>query len=154
MSNGASSPGRDSIDREHLMLVEVFHYVVGGLHILFASFLLIHVVLGVGLVIAPLVTSVPEGVPPAAAGILMAGFAFVGLLLGWGFGAATIFSCYSIRQRRRRTFSFFVAAINCALFPFGTLLGVFTIIVLSRESVKQLYTAAGHAPPALADHQR
>jgi hypothetical protein len=37
-----------------------------------------------------------------------------------------------------------MACIECLFIPFGTILGVFTIIVLSRESVKTLFsTTAG-----------
>jgi hypothetical protein len=37
--------------------------------------------------------------------------------------------------------TFVVAAINCAFFPFGTALGIFTIIVLQRSTVKMTYAA-------------
>ena len=42
-------------------------------------------------------------------------------------------------KRRKRMFSYVMAAILCAFMPFGTVLGVFTLIVLGRESVRQLY---------------
>jgi hypothetical protein len=32
-----------------------------------------------------------------------------------------------------------MACIDCAFFPFGTVLGVFTILTLSRETVKTLF---------------
>ena len=32
-----------------------------------------------------------------------------------------------------------MAALSCAFFPFGTVLGVFTIIVLQKDSVRQLF---------------
>lgn len=44
-----------------------------------------------------------------------------------------------IRERKNRTFSFIVAGVNCIQFPFGTALGVFTFIVLSRVGVKMDY---------------
>jgi hypothetical protein len=34
-----------------------------------------------------------------------------------------------------------VAGIECIVMPFGTVLGVFTLVVLSRESVKTLFAA-------------
>jgi hypothetical protein len=36
-------------------------------------------------------------------------------------------------------FSFILACIECLSMPFGTILGVFTIIILSKDSVKALY---------------
>ena len=42
-------------------------------------------------------------------------------------------------KRRRRMFCLIVAAISCLFFPLGTLLGIFTILVLSRPSVIQQF---------------
>jgi len=41
-----------------------------------------------------------------------------------------------LRQRRRYTLCLVMAAISCMLMPIGTVLGVFTLIVLMRPSVK------------------
>ena len=40
-----------------------------------------------------------------------------------------------------------MAAISCAFMPFGTVLGVFTLIVLLRPGVKELF-GVGTAPVA------
>jgi len=47
----------------------------------------------------------------------------------------------------RYWFAFVMACIECLFIPFGTILGVFTIIVLSRESVKTLFWTVAEAPP-------
>ena len=44
-----------------------------------------------------------------------------------------------IRQRRWWTFCYLSAWGECLAFPFGTILGIFAIIVLSRPSVKRLF---------------
>jgi hypothetical protein len=44
-----------------------------------------------------------------------------------------------IRQRRWWTFCYLTGWGECLMFPFGTILGIFTIIVLSRASVKRLF---------------
>jgi hypothetical protein len=46
-----------------------------------------------------------------------------------------------MQQRKRRVFSIVVAALLCTNFPFGTILGVLTIIVLCRQSVMEAYSA-------------
>ena len=48
-------------------------------------------------------------------------------------------SAMFLRQRTHRIFSVVIAALDCLQIPFGTVLGVFTIIVLLRESVRELY---------------
>jgi len=44
-----------------------------------------------------------------------------------------------IRKRRWWTFCYLTGWGECLMFPFGTILGVFTIIVLGRPSVKKLF---------------
>jgi hypothetical protein len=64
-----------------------------------------------------------------------------GLFMGWLVGILTIVSGRAIAQRKWRMFSLVIAGVNCASFPLGTLLGVFTFIVLLRNSVRALYPA-------------
>ena len=45
----------------------------------------------------------------------------------------------SLALRKRYSFALVIACIECLFVPFGTILGVFTIIVLSRESVKAFF---------------
>ena len=54
-------------------------------------------------------------------------------------GVGNILSANFMRKRKYRAFSFVVACLNCLQIPFGTALGVFTIIVLSRDSVRAQY---------------
>ena len=44
-----------------------------------------------------------------------------------------------IRQRRWWLFCYLTGWGECVMFPFGTILGIFTIIVLGRASVKKLF---------------
>ena len=72
---------------------------------------------------------------------------FAPMLWMYGFGAALIAGtgvlnfCAArwLRAKKNRVFTIAVAIVNCFWFPLGTALGVFTIIVLARESVQALY---------------
>jgi hypothetical protein len=44
-----------------------------------------------------------------------------------------------LRAGKHRTFSIVVAALNCIHMPLGTVLGVFTLIVLLRDSMRERY---------------
>ena len=46
-----------------------------------------------------------------------------------------------LRKIQSRTFCLIIAGLECISFPLGTLLGVFTLITLNRESVKTLFAA-------------
>jgi hypothetical protein len=51
-----------------------------------------------------------------------------------------------IKARRARTLTFVTAGFNCLAMPLGTVLGIFTFIVLLRPSVKRLYDTTGCQP--------
>lgn len=63
------------------------------------------------------------------------------ILLGWALGILVICSGRFISKQRHWTFSVVIAALMCLSVPLGTVLGVFTLVVLMREPVKQLYRA-------------
>ena len=46
---------------------------------------------------------------------------------------------WQMRQRQWWTFCYLTGWGECIMFPFGTILGIFTIIVLARPSVKRLF---------------
>jgi hypothetical protein len=54
----------------------------------------------------------------------------------------------SLGLRKRYSFALVIACIECLFVPFGTILGVFTIVALSRESVKALFFAPKTTGPA------
>ena len=47
-----------------------------------------------------------------------------------------------IGRRRRRAFTLVVAIPRLIFIPYGTILSIFTLLVLERASVKQLYREA------------
>ena len=48
-----------------------------------------------------------------------------------------------LTQRRGHLFCLVVAGVECCFFPFGTVLGVLTILVLTRPSVKHAFGVSG-----------
>ena len=139
---------REIIDTEQLRLLSIFHYVLGGMHVFFSCFLIIHFVLGLVMATAPHVLGERGGGPPTWFGLLMSLFAGCAMLAGWLVGGLTIYSGVCIKRRRYRTFSLVMAVLNCLSIPFGTALGIFTGIVLLRPSVMKLY--AEQALPSTA----
>ena len=138
-----ASSTRDK-DVEQLKLLATFHYVLAAVGALFACLPLLHVGLGLMMVTHPDFMSKGhnDSPPPAWFGyifVIMGGF-FV--LFGWTAAICTFVSGRYLSQRRRKTFSFVVAAVLCIFMPFGTILGIFTLIILSRDSVQQLYSEA------------
>ncbi len=125
-------------DDEHLRLLSIFHYVVAGLAALFSFFSLFYALVGL-LMLYDSGHQKNGGPPPHLIGWLLIGFGCFFFLLGLAFAVCIILSGRFIKQHRRYWFSFVVACVECVFIPFGVVLGVFTIIVLSRRSVKELY---------------
>lgn len=120
-------------DEQYLKLLSIFHYVVGGLAGFFACFPLIHFCFGVAMLVGAI-----EGAP-AFVGLLVVFLATLVILGGWALGVCLIIAGRKLAKRKNYMFCLVMAAISCVFMPFGTALGVFTIIVLMRPSVKELF---------------
>lgn len=139
---------RAAVDRDHLNLLAVFHFVGAGLALLALAFLVAHYFLFHTLFADPHFYRGPHGAsgpPPAALLKIMTAF-YVALGIWFVASAAlNVAGGICLRARRQRTFCFVVGAINCLHVPLGTVLGVFTLVILSRDSVGELF--ATPAPP-------
>jgi hypothetical protein len=82
-----------------------------------------------------------EELPPEFLGWIFAVLGTVLFLIGLAMAICILIAGRSIALRKRYSFAFVMACIECLFIPFGTILGVFTIIVLLRESVKALFAA-------------
>ena len=124
-------------DEQQLNLLGIFHYIVGGITALFACFPMIHLAVG----IAMLSGAMGEGpdAPPRALGWGLTIVAAFFILAGWTLAGFIITAGKRLQQRRSWMFCLVIAALECLFMPLGTVLGVFTIIVLMRESVKELF---------------
>jgi hypothetical protein len=131
---------QNAIDTEHLKLLSIFHYIVSGIAALCACIPFIHLALGLFLIIAPGRMAANE--PPAFLGWFFVTLASFFILVGWAFAVLVLIAGRFIAQRRRYTFCFVMGCVECLFMPFGTVLGVFTIFVLMRLSVKDMFTPA------------
>jgi len=136
-------------DLEHLRLLSIFHYIVAVITALLSSFPLIHVTIGLMMALSPESFSGDGVPPPAFIGWLFALFGGAFVLCGWALAIAMVFAGRYLKQHRKHTFCLVVAALSCIAIPFGTALGVFTIIVLIRPSVKQLFGLNSEVEPAM-----
>ena len=73
-------------------------------------------------------------------------FASAFILIGETLAICLFVAATSLAHRRRYTFCFAVAIMSCLSMPLGTVLGIFTIIVLCRPTVKTLFGRSSGAP--------
>jgi hypothetical protein len=131
-------------DAEHLRLLAIFHYVVAGLGALFSLFPLLYTTIGTIFVFAARHGTPKPGeeLPPEFLGWIFVGVGSFLFLLGITMAICILIAGRCLSRHRAYSFALVMACIECLFIPFGTILGVFTIIALSRESVKVLFTAA------------
>ncbi|WP_442506223.1 hypothetical protein SH528x_005055 [Novipirellula sp. SH528] len=133
-------PQPSSEDVDQLRLLSIFHYVVGGIVGLVSLFPIIHLVIGIAIVTGVLDDQSQSGSAPPA----IFGWFFIlvpALVIGMGM---TMACCVIVAGRKLGShqgymFCLVMAAVECMFMPFGTVLGVFTILVLMRPSVKALF---------------
>jgi hypothetical protein len=134
-------------DLDHLRLLSIFHYVVGGLAALFACFPFIHVAIGIALVSGALGSGHGNEAPPEFVGWLFIVIGCMLILIGWSVTLTIFMAGRFLARQTNYTYCLVIAGIECLFMPFGTVLGVFTIIVLLRPTVKTLFDAQ---PPSAA----
>ena len=131
-------------DLKHLNLLATFHYVVGGIIGLFSLFPLIHLFVGISMLRGGFVPDGHSGqenteFPIELFGLMFTLIPLVFIIGGMALAVCTIIAGRKLARKQGYTYCFVVAAFLCTFMPFGTVLGIFTIIVLSRESVKKLF---------------
>jgi hypothetical protein len=130
-------------EEKQLDLLSLFHFIVGGLTAFFACFPLIHVALGLAMICGKFDGS---NAPPPLIGwvfVILGGFF---ILCGWALAVTILVAGRKLKQRKSRTFCLAVGALECMMMPFGTILGVFTLIVLMKDSTKALFEGAVSTP--------
>lgn len=137
------------IDADHLKLLAIFHFVGAGLAVLGMGFVFLHFILMHSILENPKMWEHAQqpGVPPPAE--IFAIFKWVYFAGGIWFLVSCVVNVISglcLRARKYRTFSLVVSGFNCLHLPLGTVLGVFTMIVLMRDSVRELYDGTPSIP--------
>jgi len=135
-------------DTEHLRLLAIFHYVAAGLAAFFSFFPLLYATIGgIFIFVSRHGTPKPgEELPPEFVGWIFVGLGLVLFLLGIAMAICILIAGRCLSRRKAYSFALVVACIECLFIPFGTILGVFTIVALSREPVRTLFLTA--QPPA------
>lgn len=141
------------IDEEHLKLLSLGYMISAAITGFFALFGLMYIFMGAMMI--GIITHRPEiatdsgKMPPAFIGWFFGGIGLAFFVFGIALAATKLYTAISIKSRKSRTFCLVVAGFTCLAIPYGTALGVFTFIVLGRDSVARLFPSS---PPPQFDH--
>ena len=138
-------------DAQHLQLLSIFHYVLGGLMGCCACFPVIHLIVGIVFLTSPQSFQGPrhDEFPATLFGVLFTVIPATIILLGWATAICVLLAGRFLARRVHYTFCMVIAGIACLFTPVGTVLGVFTILVLMRPSVKAMFEEPSGGGPAL-----
>jgi hypothetical protein len=129
------------MDADHLRLLAIFHFIAAAFACFGILFVCGHYALMHAFMSNPGMWTSPNAPNPAEFFALFRWFYLVFGLWFIGSGVLNILSGFFLRARKHRIFSIVVACINCLYMPLGTILGVFTILVLARDTVREVYEA-------------
>jgi hypothetical protein len=129
-------------DREHLRLLTLFYYIWAGFQSLGGLIGLAFVGVGAFIVSSPQIAQA-NNPPPPWFGAIFAGIGALVFVAVEGMAALPFFTGRFLDRRQHHTFCVVISALNCMSLPLGTALGVFSILVLQRSSVKALFARSG-----------
>jgi len=131
-------------DRAHLKALSICWYVFAGLSLLGALCGGLYLIMGV---VMATVGGADNDDEAMAMGVVFGGMGLLVLLIVIPVAVLNFLTARGLAHLRRKTLIYVMAAIACLNVPLGTVLGVFTFIVMGRPTVK----AAFDNPPAQAE---
>lgn len=139
------------IDQENLRLLPLFYWVSGGFWALYGLFMVVYFIF-----VGAMFISLPfeeVGTPTPAFGWTFIGMGAVAFLFMAVFVALKILAGFWLVKRKNRIATMVAAALSCVEFPYGTLVGVLTFIVLARPSVVALYESPKSSTADVPAHE-
>ena len=138
-------------DEEHLQLLSIFHFVVAIIAGLFSLFPVIHLLVGIGMTAFSFIEP-KDTFPIAIVGIIFIVFATLWIAFGLAFTTCVLFTGRFLKMRMHYKYCLVMAGVECIFMPFGTILGVFTIVFLMKENVKNTFNPSVSDPAVEGSH--
>lgn len=128
------------VDDENLKMLSVFYWVLGGMDALFSLYGWIYVAYGVFFLMLPFdVKDAPAEEFPAFIGWFMLAMGAAVVIGFCVLATLKILAGIWIKRRKHRTALLVISGLSCFSIPFGTVVGVFSFLVLFRPSVAALF---------------
>ena len=154
---------RQVIATDRLRLLSLAYYISGAIGAVLVSFLLLHFFMFLGLsfmpasqwasparspMTAPYRSTSPSPAPtvsqssdiaqgpPAIMLRIFAGVIGLIIICGWTLGALTAYAGHCLKKRKHKLFIYVMAGINCIWIPYGTILGIATILLFQWPEVQ------------------
>lgn len=135
------------IDEEHLKLLRIAYFILGGTNIvvLFVGFMY----MALGLFMTSMIGTMGQSGDEEFAAIMpiiMGVGGFLIVVFGGAVVALQFLAARNLKQRRGRVLCLWAAGLSCISMPWGTLVGVLTFNVLGRSSVQTMFDSPPQIP--------
>jgi hypothetical protein len=125
-------------DLSHLKVLSICFYVKAGLTAMTALIFSIYIFLGAFFMAADIPRKANEP-PPELLGGIFVGVGLVLMLIFFALAFLAFWAGRSLSKHKNYTFCLVIAGLVCLSMPLGTILGIFTLIVLMRDSVRAIF---------------
>jgi hypothetical protein len=133
-------------DEEHLRLLQIGYYILAAMcaamtvfGMLYAGFM--------GVILSSMPQNSQNNVDPRALGGIFAIIGGILVVCGIGSALLTFLTARFLAARSHRVFCIVIAALTCLQIPWGSVIGVCTIMVLSRPTVTAMFGGRSSQPP-------
>jgi hypothetical protein len=139
----------DAQTASHVRLLAIFHYVLAGLAVVGSFLPGLYVAMGWALLSGTSFVGKNSNAtpPPPQIGWIFIALGVALMAAALGFAVLVLMAGRFLSRTRHWTYCIVTAALSCALFPFGTILGVFTIVILVKPEVKAAFEGGRPAAP-------
>ena len=106
----------------------------------FSCIPIIHLVMGILFITAPeQVGGKPGDMPPPLFGWMFAIMGGTAIIVGWIMAVCVAIAGKFLALKKHYMYCLIMACVSCFFMPFGTILGIFTIMALNKPTTKALF---------------
>ena len=128
-------------DADQLRLLGLLSQIYGWLTFVFSGFFLLYFLFAFAMMSQPGFFGPPNVAPPLFFRSFLLVVGFFGIGLSWLNAGLSLYACICLRERRNWNWVMVASCLHCLNMPLGTALGVFSIIVINRPSVRRLFAS-------------
>lgn len=123
-------------DEKNLDLLANLHLILGILTALMACIPIIYLAIGIAIFVGA--TNGGE-TAPRIVGLVFIILALLIILAGWALAVLIIIAGRKMKKRESFNYCITVAFLECLIMPLGTVLGIFTILNLNKDTIKEMF---------------
>ena len=122
-------------DSDKLLIVSIFHYVIAAFQMFFSLAGLIYITMGILIANGTMEASKTTTAPPVEMGWIFIVLGAILVTVFFTMSILTLKTGINISKRKHRTFCIVIDSILCLWVPFGTLVGIFGLVLLTKPEM-------------------